>query len=158
MLDDIGINMELNILDYPVYSSISRARNYGPYEILYTTDSGNGTYLKFLDFRGPNSYNPSYINDPPGSDPVIEAAYQSLAQYYDTFVTDETPMLATHKNLMPYLLEQAYCIPSPSANYWCLWWPWVKNYYGTYACGYYNYANTVKYRWIDQDLKREMGY
>jgi peptide/nickel transport system substrate-binding protein len=36
------------------------------------------------------------------------------------------------------------------------WWPWLKNYYGTVAVGYYNVYGSAKYRWIDHDLKAEL--
>jgi peptide/nickel transport system substrate-binding protein len=154
-LEDININMELGVTDQAVWSNLSSARNYGPYEILYTGSAGNGTYLKMLNFSGTNSYNKGYINDPRGSDPTIEAAYVAMAQYAGT---DEEAMMEINKELMPYLLEQCYCIPMPSAKLFCLWWPWVKNFYAAMAVGYYNAGSALKYRWIDQDLKESMGY
>ena len=152
MLADININMQLDIHDYTDYNNRTRARNHTAYEIMYCTDAGNGTYMKMIDFRGPSSYNPSYI-DENYDVPEIEDAYAEIIQYAGT---DEAAMMAIYKALMPWLLEQAYCIPSVVPEYYTLWWPWVKNYYGTYAVGYYNYGNSVKYRWMDQDLKNEM--
>ena len=39
------------------------------------------------------------------------------------------------------------------------WWPWLKNYYGSYTiqddC---NFAEMIPYMWIDKDLKKKMGY
>jgi len=39
------------------------------------------------------------------------------------------------------------------------WWPWLKNYYGSYTiqddC---NFAEMIPYMWIDKDLKAKMGY
>ena len=39
------------------------------------------------------------------------------------------------------------------------WWPWVKNYFGSWTieddcC----FSELLPYMWIDQDLKKEMGY
>ena len=44
----------------------------------------------------------------------------------------------------------------PNRNYW---WPWVKNYYGELtvtddAC----MADLVRFMWIDEGLKEDMGY
>ncbi|UCB42708.1 MAG: hypothetical protein JSV77_09685, partial [Dehalococcoidales bacterium] len=153
-LADININMELDIHDYTDYNNRGRGRNHTAYEIMYTTDSGNGTYMKMIDFRGPGAYNPSYVNED-YSVPEIEAAYAEILQYAGT---DEAAMMAINKALMPWLLEQVYCIPSVVPEYYSIWWPWVKNYYGTYAVGYYNYSGAVKYRWIDQQLKDDMGF
>jgi peptide/nickel transport system substrate-binding protein len=152
MLADININMELNIVDYAVYNGITRARNYGPWESVITTESGCGTYMKMIDFRGANSYNPSRINED-YSVTQIEEAYAETVKYAGT---DEAAMMKIHRELMPWLLEQAYCLPNAISDYYNLWWPWLKNYYGTYSPGYYNYDGWVKYGWVDRDLKYEM--
>jgi len=152
MLADININMELDIVDYAVYIGLARSRTYGPYEMIYATDSGCGTYMKFIDFRGPGSYNPSRI-DEDYSVTQIEEAYAEIITYAGT---DEAAMMRINRELMPWLLEQAYVIPNAVSDQYMLWWPWLKNNYGTYACGYYNLGGTVKYSWIDQDLKFEM--
>jgi len=152
MLADININMELDIVDYAVYNGITRARNYGPYEMIITTDSGCGTYMKMIDFRGASAYNPSRISEDYGVT-QIEEAYAEVITYAGT---DEAAMMRINRELMPWLLEQAYCLPNVRPAYYVLWWPWLNNYYGTYACGYYNFGATVKYSWIDQDLKFEM--
>jgi peptide/nickel transport system substrate-binding protein len=154
MLEDIGIRMELDIKDYAVYNGIARSGNYGPYELLYTTDSGNGTYLKMIDYRGKGSYNPSHINEE-YSVTEIEDAYAEILQYAGT---DEAEIMRVHRELMPWLVEQVYCINGVVPDYYTFWWPWVKNYYGCYAVGYYNYWGTAKYYWIDEDLKDSMGY
>jgi ABC-type transport system substrate-binding protein len=150
MLEDININMTIDIHDYNVYLSRQRARNYGAYEMMYGNVSGNGTYMKMINLRGPNSYNVSYIDDP-----VVEEAYQEIVQYAGI---NEAAAMAVNKELMPYLLEQAYVIPMPNYNLFTLWWPWLENYYGVVCVGYYNYYGYPKYMWIDQDLKEDMGY
>jgi len=152
MLSDININMELGIVDYAVYLGITRARNYGANELVYQTASGNGTYMKMIDFRGPGSYNPSRINED-YSITEIEEAYAEIITYAGT---DEAAMMRVNRELTPWLLEQVYAIPNVSPALYVLWWPWLANYQGTIACGYYNYRGTVKYIWIDQDLKYEM--
>jgi len=155
MLADININMELDVIGYADWTSKSRSTSRGPYEISYTTPAGNGTYMKMLNIRGVSSYNVSRINNPPGTDPVIEAAYQEMVQYAGI---DELAMMEINRNLMPYLLEQAYVIDSPTAMLTNMWWPWLKNYFGCTFIGYYNSYSSAKYYWIDQDLKESMGY
>jgi len=154
MLADININMELDIKDYAVYNGITRSGNYGPYEVLYTGASGNGTYLKMINFRGVGSYNPSHINED-YSVTQIEEAYAQIVQYAGT---NEAEIMRINRELMPWLLEQAYTIPNVGPEYFYFWWPWVQNYYGCYAVGYYNLDGGAKYRWIDQDIKASMGY
>lgn len=38
------------------------------------------------------------------------------------------------------------------------WWPWVKNYYGEKEATYIQEAPIAARIWIDQELKKEMGY
>ena len=148
--------MELDVLSYSDWTSKSRSSGRGPYEISYQTPSGNGTYMKMINMRGPGSYNSAYVNNPPGTDATIEAAYQAMQPYVGI---DEAAMMAIHKELaQTYLLEQAYVINSPVAQLTNLWWPWVKNYYGCVYPGYYSSYTTPKYLWIDEDLKEAMGY
>ncbi|MCK4722233.1 MAG: ABC transporter substrate-binding protein, partial [Dehalococcoidia bacterium] len=63
-----------------------------------------------------------------------------------------------HRELMPYLLEQAYVIQLPAPYGYRFWWPWVQNYSGEASVGFYNVGNYSKYVWIDQELKESMGY
>jgi peptide/nickel transport system substrate-binding protein len=59
---------------------------------------------------------------------------------------------------MPYVLEQAWCVQSPVPNTYTVWWPWIKGYHGEYSPGICNEFRWAKYIWIDQELKKSMGY
>ena len=152
MLADIDIEMTLDIVDYAVYNGITRSRDYGANEMVFTTDSGNGTYMKMIDFRGASSYNPSRINED-YSIAEIEEAYAEIITYAGT---DEAAMMRINRELMPWLIEQVYMIPNVRPAYYMLYWPWLQNNYGTYAVGYYNFTGSLKYAWLDQAMKEEM--
>jgi hypothetical protein len=124
------------------------ARNYGANELMYVGVSGVGTYQKMINMRGSGIYNVSYINDP-----VVEAAYTEMQKYVGI---DEAKCMKISHDLMPYLLEQCYVIPLPSAYLYNLWWPWAKNYHGEYCVGYYDYYITNKYQWRDVALKNQI--
>jgi len=38
------------------------------------------------------------------------------------------------------------------------WWPWIKNYYAEVIMIDGGISGMLSYAWIDQDLKKEMGY
>jgi len=38
------------------------------------------------------------------------------------------------------------------------WWPWIKNYYGEISADDGGVASIITYCWVDEDLKKEMGY
>jgi peptide/nickel transport system substrate-binding protein len=50
-------------------------------------------------------------------------------------------------NIGAYLMPQAY-----------YWWPWVKNYYGEVSIEDGEIGALIPYLWIDQDLKKKMGF
>jgi ABC-type transport system substrate-binding protein len=154
MVDDIGIDMAIDIVDYSVYTSRARARNHTAYELIYTTVSGNGTFMKMINMRGTGSYNISHINED-FSVPEIEAVYADMMPYVGI---DEAAMMDIHKQFMPWLLEQAYVVNMPTTYLTQMWWPWLKNYYGCSNPGYYNSYGATKYVWLDEDLKESMGY
>jgi peptide/nickel transport system substrate-binding protein len=146
-LAKVNINMTIDAKDYSTWTGRYIARNYGAYEFLWTSTSGIGSYTRMINFRGTSTYNGSYINDS-----VVEAAYQEMQPYIGI---DEAKCQQINHDLMPYLLEQAYVIPIPSAYLYKLWWPWINNYHGEGSIGYYN-IGYIKYFWLDLDVRKEM--
>jgi peptide/nickel transport system substrate-binding protein len=61
------------------------------------------------------------------------------------------------RELLKYIMVQAYAIPVPYVPVTTFWWPWLKNYTGELSVGYYDAPNWATYTWIDQDLKKSMG-
>ncbi len=63
------------------------------------------------------------------------------------------------KELGVYVLGQVYSIPGNTrvnANYW---WPWIQNYYGEANVGdHSDFEKVLAHAWIDEALKKEMGY
>ncbi|MBN2239372.1 MAG: hypothetical protein JW712_06335, partial [Dehalococcoidales bacterium] len=71
-------------------------------------------------------------------------------------VGDQSIVDQIHRELMPYVLEQAYYIPVPGPYLTNFWQPWLKNYYGEVQIGYQPYY--IRFSWIDQELKKSLGY
>ena len=65
---------------------------------------------------------------------------------------------AIYKELMKYVLDQAWAIPTVQAPLYRFWWPWLKNYHGEDTLGYWNPNKWTQYVWIDQELQKSMGY
>ena len=63
----------------------------------------------------------------------------------------------TNRELMKYVLDQAYVIPSVMGPVYNVWHPWLKNYSGEKSLGYWNTFNWSQYIWIDEALKKAMG-
>ncbi len=62
------------------------------------------------------------------------------------------------KKLSVYIMEQVPCVILPTAYTYAAWWPWVKNYYGEIRVGAHRASPIISRIWIDQELKKKMGY
>lgn len=99
-------------------------------------------------FRGPNIFNLSHVNDPPGTDPIIEEAFNNQAKYVMVNYPEADKVT---KEAYQYCLSQAFNIPMPAPWAYRVWQPWLKNYYGASDPKFW-----LKWAWIDQDLKDSM--
>jgi peptide/nickel transport system substrate-binding protein len=64
------------------------------------------------------------------------------------------------KDLAVHALDHVPRLPLGIPNVLQVWWPWVKNYYGEGWTGDYNsnYEPMWSTLWIDQAMKKDMGY
>jgi peptide/nickel transport system substrate-binding protein len=145
MWAQVGVELELEPKEFGAFTSIIARRAYD--DMLFGYYSGAGTCFKAINYTGTGMYNGSYIDDPV----LNKAREEMLAAYPDEVKADQL-----HRELMPYLLEQAYVIALPAGKQYRFWWPWVRNYSGEYSVGYYNLYNYSKYIWLDQELKESM--
>jgi peptide/nickel transport system substrate-binding protein len=101
-------------------------------------------------------------------DPYIEAGEGNYAVVRDPYI-EETLAAASQemnaekatamfKELNKYCVELAAYISIPEENVSIYWWPWIKNYEGEMSVGYLNGSLAFMYAWVDQNLKKEMGY
>ena len=62
------------------------------------------------------------------------------------------------KKLGVYTLEQAPAVIIPTSYNYYAWWPWVQNYDGEIRVGAWRSAPILARAWIDQEMKKKMGY
>jgi peptide/nickel transport system substrate-binding protein len=62
------------------------------------------------------------------------------------------------KKLVVYAIEQDPAVILPQSYNYTVWWPWVKNYYGERRVGQQRSGPIHARTWIDQELKKKMGY
>ncbi|MBI2829974.1 MAG: hypothetical protein HYX81_02315 [Chloroflexi bacterium] len=148
MWSKIGIDVTLQALERGAHTTAVRARNYEGM-LMHGGQPGPVGLYSMLSFRGPGENNASYVNDPKVEDAFIKM--QSLV------LTDIDAAHRLNKDLMKYVLEQVWRIPRVTAPEYFMWWPWLKGYSGEDSVGH---ANRIwaQYVWIDQDLKKSMGY
>ena len=97
--------------------------------------------------------NPAYLNYD-NSDPRINSVVKTVN---DAVGFDDTLWQNELKGFYPYLLELAPVVWEPAPYSYSLWWPWVKNFHGEGSVGYFA-CFPYQYIWIDQPLKKSMGY
>jgi peptide/nickel transport system substrate-binding protein len=95
-------------------------------------------------------YNLSLITD----DQVIT---DHLAKVRTYAYTDLTQAMKEYREMTKHVLEQAYHVPDVAGPVSLFYWPWIKNYSGEITVGYDD-MTWPQYVWVDQDLKKSMGY
>jgi len=145
----VGITLNIDQREMGVLNTIYRNRTHE--QMIYAVDGSVGTYVRMLNYDGPSQQNSSYVND--------KRVQDVRAQIYEYLYTGkQAEMNALHKELMKYVLEQAWVIPSVLAKPTTFWWPWLKGYHGEQSPGNNNMWLWAKYVWIDTDLKKSMGH
>jgi peptide/nickel transport system substrate-binding protein len=142
----LGVTLELKPMDNALFSQVYNKGEYGDSVL---KGGGNGK--------------------PAGMDLYKERARPSMLlanddYYKDTLdkasaTVDPVKRNAMLKELGVYYLRTLSRLPVGNAYYLNVWWPWVKNYYGEIDAGVGpNTMPMYSSLWIDQDLKKEMGF
>ena len=87
-------------------------------------------------------------------DPVVNEAFEKIQILY---VTDTAAAHRAHRELMKYVLDQAWAIPQVLPPVYTVWWPWLKNYSGEQDVGTQT-RHFYTWIWFDEALKKSMGY
>jgi peptide/nickel transport system substrate-binding protein len=149
-LANIGVKMEINVMDYPSWLSrmTKRTHDDGTY---YNTDHGTPLTIIRKIFLTGQTWNASMI-----SDKYIDDTWKRLNS--DPKMTQKQRD-AELKKLGVYTIEKVVPGILLSGSYfYTAWWPWVKNYYGELRVGCHRAGPIYSRIWIDQELKKKMGY
>jgi len=114
--------------------------------------SGLGDTYSGFNYNGDGFANASFLDDPYVQE-MLDNASAAIVQDMDESAAD-----SIIKELMAYVLDLALVVPYPKAPAYRMWWPWVKNYSGEWSMGNWNADSYVQYIWVDEDLKKSMGY
>jgi len=147
-LSEVGIEMELQVKEAGSFETIVVKDEHpplvqgigNPYAIFHTQPS----------FTGTSSVNRCQIEDSIIDEMMVEVRRLAITEGLDAAM--ELTREVTKREL-----ELALEIPGVGGLTSRFWWPWLKNYSGETSIGYFN-DYWQKYIWLDQDLKKEMGY
>ena len=146
-LAKVDVDMEFRILaDIGAMMGVAQSRDY---EMVVPGVSPPATYPEQYQYTGESYINGSILRDSYVDEMADKARLAAL--------TDQHAAMKITKELQPYIQDLALCLQTPRYPMYTLWWPWVKNYSGEVMIGYF-LSPWVPYVWIDQDLKKSMGY
>ncbi|MBN1664990.1 MAG: ABC transporter substrate-binding protein [Deltaproteobacteria bacterium] len=149
MLAKVGVTMELNVMDYS--SGLSRmTRKLHDEAMMYTTDHATPLAIIRRAFMTGQTWNASMMDDE-----RVNSTWKRLTT--DTKLTQKQ-VDAELKALGVYIMEQAPGILLSGGYGYSARWPWVKNYYGELRVGAHRMGPIIARIWIDQELKKKMGY
>ncbi len=148
MWAQVGIELELDVA--PDFGALIGRAFSITYELFAIGTSPNSSYPEQSLYAVRNWVNASLINEPYVDETA--KAVKSLA------ITDFQASMELCRPLCIYLIEQAYCVPAPFYPTYSMWWPWLKNYSGEISVGYWGNEHWSQFVWIDQALKKSLGY
>ncbi len=151
MWSQIGVSLQIQPTETVAYQSISSGRSYP--NMIYGMALGSGNWPILTDFRGTPMFNLSRYDDPPGTDPKVEAAYAVISK---EVYTNERHARQLFKEFVPYILEQAPVIPLPNPHQYVFWQRWLKNYHGEVTVDYSMGNVWTTWVWIDQAQKAQL--
>lgn len=143
-----GINMKIDTLEYGAFRSQMRADNQAAG---YLMNNGEGNPFSVLrkSYRSEQTWNPSFMAD----ESFDKMWFSALAE------TDTQKQNQMLQEMNRYIIEEA--VPQvwlPTESFYTAWWPWVKNYEGELRVGAVRKGPIYSEVWIDQELKKKMGY
>ena len=145
----IGVTMEIETMDYPSAMSRMMKKTHSA-GFFYTNGFGGPFNGIWKNFYTAFPWNPHMMSDP------------YLDKTHDDIITNpkltEKQAFEGIKKLAVYALEKAPAIILPTQYSYAAWWPWVKNYYGEKRVGGQRSGPIHARIWIDQEMKKKMGY
>jgi peptide/nickel transport system substrate-binding protein len=145
-LADVGVKVTIEPMEYAAFLSAMTTRNHGPG---YLMNNGHTNPIATLrKFGSGHTWNPSLHSDVEFDETLLKIVR----------APDEADRIRMARRLTRQLLELAPYIWLPIQYNYTAWWPWVKNYGGELRAGAVRPGPIYSRIWIDQDLKREMGF
>ena len=144
MWADINVELELDVKESGVWRSIQRSRGQ---EDMLMAPITNIYYYAPLAFMELQHYNRGH-----GVDQYVEDYYDENLQPYSGPVYEDILRSNLHE-LVPYLVDLAWSIETPTPYFYTMWHPWVGGYQGETAVGRGNHGDWPIYVWVDQDVK-----
>ncbi len=144
----VGIDMQIKQLEASIFRSVGRGRTH---EEMITMNVVDYIFpFRLLMVRQESFDNRSFFEHP-----FTRQAYESINKIIGKDDTEANRMI---KEVGVFSLQQAWGIWMPARYTYTMWWPWMKNYHGESTLGYDGQNLFAYYIWVDEALKKSMGY
>ncbi|MFT4712162.1 MAG: peptide/nickel transport system substrate-binding protein [Candidatus Azotimanducaceae bacterium] len=146
-LSKIGVSITIKPMEYASFLSAMTTRTHAAGYLMGSGHVNPTTSLR-KSFVTAQTWNPSMY-----SDPEFDERIRQLH-----LIRDESKRIDIVRELTVQILDEAPYIWLPIAYVYTAWWPWVKNYGGELRVGAVRPGPIYGRIWIDQDLKKELGF
>jgi peptide/nickel transport system substrate-binding protein len=146
-LEQVGVKIEIQPMEYASFLSVMSNKTHAAGYFMNIGHSNPLTAIR-KNFTTGQRWNPSMWSDP-AFDKKMEVVDQE---------PDEDKRKAMIREMTREILDKAPHIWLPTAKAYTAWWPWVKNYDGEHTAGAVRPWPIYSRIWIDQDLKKKMGF
>lgn len=146
-LEQVGVKVEIQPMEYAAFLSAMTSKTH---TAGYFMDNGhtNPTTTIRKSFMTNQTWNPSMWADP--------AYDKRIQEFYEE--RDEGKRQEMIKQMTREIVDAAPYIWLPTRYQYTAWWPWVKNYGGELRAGAVRPGPIYARIWIDQALKKKMGF
>ncbi|MDP4032560.1 MAG: hypothetical protein Q8P60_06900 [Pseudorhodobacter sp.] len=152
---NLNINLKLDVRERTVYTSIRDSRQF---PALLELGFGHLDWPeRWIAYGPPDPALPRNVsNRAEITDPVImDAIRRADAAWNAGDIALRTKVM---QEVLPYIVQTAWYGTFPAPHTYNVYQPWLKNNYGVRSAGNRSYYNVFKYAWVDQELKKQMGF
>ena len=146
-LEKVGVKIEIQPMEYGAFLSAMTSKTLAPGYFMNNGHTNPTTTIR-KSFSTGQTWNPSMWSDSK-LDARIDEMYRTR---------DEEKRIGLTRDLTREMLDQAPYIWLPTPYIYTAWWPWVKNYGGELRAGAVRPGPIYARIWVDQELKKKMGY
>ncbi len=147
-LAKINVDLEIEVMEIGAWNAMDTANSHD--QMWYGLAKGIWNPAEQLMVRPNTVANDSMINDP-----YFEEVGKVVAR---DVLRDPENYFKVLKESGVYELGTAWGVWMPVPYSYNIWWPWLKNYEGIWWTGWAGIWDYSKSIWIDQKLKKSMGY
>jgi ABC-type transport system substrate-binding protein len=140
----LGVNVNIKTLERAAHLELRMSRDY--VDAYFDGDS-----VSIADIKDMKSDEPQ--NATSFRDDVYASEYNRAST-----IMDPVEQGKVINSIVLRYLDNATRIQLPSSYLLATMWGWAKNYHGEVEAGFWNSVPAITRIWIDQDMKKELGY